>query len=238
MTHQRAPGQWHLRIKRPSLLENARLYSQAQDAAVKTERTRFARDLHDAVIQTLYAIKLHSEASRLALSAGEVDVAFQNLDELHSMAQEAVTDLRVLIYDLRPPVLEEVGLAAALKHRIEAVEARAGIQTELQVEGDSTLPPEVETELFRVAQEALTNVLKHARATRVQVQLRFEEDQVRLTIRDNGVGFNLHDIEPGKGMGLHNLNERVQRIGGTLALETSPGAGTALCVELRDINLH
>ena len=107
-------------------LENARLYSQAQDAAVKTERTRFARDLHDAVIQTLYAIKLHSEASRLALSAGEVDVAFQNLDELHSMAQEAVTDLRVLIYELRPPVLEEIGLVAALKHRIEAVEAPGG----------------------------------------------------------------------------------------------------------------
>ena len=105
------------------------------------------------------------------------------------MAQEAVIDLRVLIYELVPPVLEEIGLAAALKNRLEAVEARAGIHTELQVEGDGVVPLEVETELFRVAQEALTNVVKHSQATRVQVQLRFDEGLVLLTIRDNGVGF-------------------------------------------------
>jgi PAS domain S-box-containing protein len=217
-------------------LENAWLYRQAQDTAVSTERTRLAHDLHDSVTQALYVINLYSEASRLALTAGKVDVAFQNLDELQSMAHEAVTDLRVLIYDLRPPVLEEVGLAAAIKNRLEAVEARAGIQAEFQVEGDRVLPPEVEAELFWVAQEALTNILKHAQATRVQVELRLVEGQVHLGIRDNGTGFDLQEMEAGKGMGLPGLRERVHRIGGTLAIDTSPGAGTALVIELRRLD--
>jgi len=84
----------------------------------------------------------------------------------------------------------------------------------------------------------LTNVLKHAQATRVQVDLRFEDGLVHLAIRDNGMGFHLQEMDTGKGMGLHNLRERVQHIGGTLKLETSPGAGTAMYVELRDIDLH
>jgi len=214
-------------------IENARLYRQAQAAAVATERMRLARDLHDSVTQALYAINLYSEALRMALTAGKADVAYDNLAELQSMAQEALTDLRILIYELRPPVLEEMGLAAALKNRLEAVEARAGLQADLQVEGESSLPPDVETELFRAAQEALTNVLKHAQATRVLVELRFEESLVRLGIRDNGQGFQLHDVELGKGMGLHSLNERVQRIGGTMTLESSPGEGTALTIEIR-----
>ena len=216
-------------------MENAWRYRQAQEAAVTTERIRLARDLHDSITQALYAINLYSEASRLALSAEKFDLALQNLDELQSRVHEAMTDLRVLIYKLRPPVLEAVGLAAALKHRLEMVEERAGIQAELEVEGDSMLPPEVETELFQAAQEALTNVLKHAQATSVQVRLQFEAGLVRLTIRDNGLGFHLQDQEAGQGMGLHNLSERVQRIGGTMTLETSPGAGTALYIELRNL---
>jgi PAS domain S-box-containing protein len=218
-------------------VENARLYRQAQEAAVTAERMRIARDLHDSVTQALYAINLYGGASRLALSAGKIDMASQNLDEMQSMAQEAMVDLRVLVYELRPPVLEEIGLAAALKNRLDAVEARAGIQTELQVEGDSVLAPEVETELFRVAQEALTNILKHAQATRVQVHLRFEEGLVHLAIRDNGLGFQPQDPEAGMGMGINNLKERVQSIGGTVTLESSPGAGTALYIELRNIDL-
>jgi PAS domain S-box-containing protein len=219
-------------------IENAHLYQQAQEAAVASERMRLARDLHDSVTQALYTISLYGEAARMALTAGREETVFENLDEIQSLAREATTDLRVLIYELRPPVLSEIGLAAALKNRLEAVEARAGMEVELQVDGEGRLPLEVETELFRGAQEALTNVLKHAHASRVKVHLHLEENLVRLAIQDNGLGFDLQDAEASEGVGLQSLRERIQRIGGTLAIETAPGCGTKLLVELRNLTLR
>jgi PAS domain S-box-containing protein len=209
---------------------NARLFRQAQEAAVTTERLRLARDLHDSVAQALYTIQLFSDASNMAYSSGKVELVIQNLNEIQTIAREATTDLRVLIYELHPPILSEIGLAAALKNRIDAVELRAGIEVELLVEGHRELPPDVETDLFRIAQEALTNVLKHAQASRVTVQLILAADLVQLIIQDNGLGFDLQ--EPGKGLGLHSLRERVQRIGGSMRIETAPGQGTKVVVEL------
>jgi PAS domain S-box-containing protein len=211
---------------------NARLHRQAQEAAVASERLRLARDLHDSVAQALYTINLFGEASRMAYSAGKEDLVIKNLNEIQAIAREATTDLRVLIYELHPPVLFEIGLAAALKNRIEAVEMRAGIEAGLIVEGDRELPPDVQTDLFRIAQEALTNVLKHAQASRVQINLYLGTDRVRLIIQDNGIGFFLQEAEAGPGVGLRSLRERVQRIGGTLRIETAPGQGTKLVVEL------
>jgi signal transduction histidine kinase len=211
---------------------NARLFRQAQAAAVTSERLRLARDLHDSVAQTLYTIQLFSEASSMAYSAGKVDLVIQYLNEIQTIAREAHTDLRVLIYELHPPILSEIGLAAALKNRIEAVELRAGIDVELLVEGNRELPLDVETDLFRIAQEALTNVLKHAQASRVKVQLLLADDLVRLIIQDNGIGFDLQGPEASKGLGLHSQRERVQRMGGSIRIETAPGQGTKLVVEL------
>jgi signal transduction histidine kinase len=211
---------------------NARLFRQAQEAAVTTERLRLARDLHDLVAQALYTIKLFSEAASMAYSAGKVDLVIQNVDEIQAIAREATTDLRVLIYQLHPPLLAEIGLAAALKNRLEAVETRAWIEAELEVEGDRNLPETLETDLFRIAQEALTNVIKHAQASRVKVHLCLEENMVRLVIQDNGIGFNLLEAEASGGIGLHSLRERVQRMGGSMRIETAPGQGTKLVVEL------
>jgi len=129
-------------------------------------------------------------------------------------------------------VVTTFGLAAALKNRIEAVELRAGIEVELLVEGSRVLPLDVETDLFRIAQEALTNILKHAQASRVKVQLFLADDLVRLIIQDNGIGFDLQEPEASKGFGLHSLRERVQRMGGSMRIETAPGQGTKLVVEL------
>jgi signal transduction histidine kinase len=209
---------------------NARLFQQAQEAAVTTERLRLARDLHDSVTQALYTIQLFSEASRMAYLAGKADVVLQNLNEIQTIARDGTTDLRVLIYELHPPILSEIGLAAALKNRIEAVELRAGIEVELLVEGNRELPPDVETDLFRIAQEVLTNVLKHAQASRIKVQLSLAADLVQLIIQDDGMGFDLD--EPGKGLGLHSVRERVQRMGGSMRIETAPGQGTKVVVEL------
>ena len=213
-------------------MENARLYRQAQEAAVTSERMRLARDLHDSVTQALYAIKLYVDASRMASSAGKVALVIRNLDEIQALVREATTDLRVLIYELHPPILSEIGLAAALRNRLEAVETRSGLEVELDVVGERKLPIDVESNLFRVAQEGLHNILKHAQASRVIVHLHLEEDRILLIIQDNGIGFNLQEVENSGGLGLHSLSERVQRFGGSLRIETAPGQGTKLVIKL------
>ncbi len=116
------------------------LEEQAKEQAVAAERSRLARELHDSVTQALYSVTLYAEATRLALSAEKRDVATENLRELHNMAREAMVDMRMLIFELHPPVLEEEGLVAALQARLAAVESRARLQTEIHVEGERRLP--------------------------------------------------------------------------------------------------
>jgi signal transduction histidine kinase len=140
-------------------------------------------------------------------------------------------DMRMLIFDLHPPVLKEAGLAAALQTRLAAVESRAGLQTRLHVQGEGRLPLALEEELFWIALEAFNNVVKHAQAGQVTVHLRWDEQQVCLRITDDGVGFDLAPALEGGGMGLRGIGERVARISGELVINTSPGHGTSLRVE-------
>ena len=136
-------------------IENARLYEQAQQLAVVEERNRLARELHDSVTQALYGVTLYAEAAARLLSLGEMGMAADHLRELRDTAQEALREMRLLIFELRPPLLQEEGLVAALQARLEAVEERAGLETEFKVEGEGRLPLEIEEELYRIAQEAL-----------------------------------------------------------------------------------
>jgi PAS domain S-box-containing protein len=205
---------------------------QAREQAVAAERSRLARELHDSVTQALYSVTLYAEATRLALSAKKTGVATENLRELHNMAREAMIDMRMLIFELHPPVLEEEGLVAALQARLAAVESRARLQTEIRVEGERRLPIGIEEELFRIALEALNNVIKHAHAQRVTVALRFDEDGSCLEIIDDGVGFDLAAVEKGGGRGLLGMEERVQRIDGVLSVESVPGQGTIVRVRV------
>jgi len=213
-------------------IDNARLHQQAQEAAAMAERARLARELHDSVTQALYSVNLYADATRLALSSGKTDVAAENARQLRSLAREAMSDMRLLIFELRPSILEEAGLVGALQARLEAVEVRSGFQTAFQVEGERCLPPSVEAELYRVAQEALNNVLKHAQAKQVTVRLQFDEARLCLTIRDDGLGFDLETARQSGGLGLRSMEERVQQIGGNLILETAPGKGTTLRIEV------
>jgi signal transduction histidine kinase len=215
-----------------TMLENARLAEQARITAVDSERHRMARELHDSVTQTLYSIMLQTDATRLALSAGKIDVLEPRLKRLYEHTREAMAEMRLLIFELRPSILEEAGLVAALEARLEAVEVRSGLKVDLQVVGERRLLPEVEIELFRVAVEGLNNVLKHARARLVLLAVTFDEDTVRLTIQDDGIGFDLDAATRYGGYGLGIMAERVQQIGGELRIETAPGAGTALHVEV------
>ncbi|MGD8475105.1 MAG: PAS domain S-box protein [Anaerolineae bacterium] len=208
---------------------------QVKEKAVAAERSRLARELHDSVTQALYSVTLYAEATRLALSAGKQEVATENLRELHNMAREAMLDMRMLIFELHPPVLKEEGLIAALQARLAAVESRARLQTEIHVEGEPRLPLAVEEELFRIALEALNNVIKHANAQQVTIDLKCDSQGVCLEIVDDGVGFVPATAKETGGMGLLGIEERVQRIQGSLAIESSLGDGTTLRITVRDV---
>jgi PAS domain S-box-containing protein len=214
------------------------LEEEVKERAIATERSRLARELHDSVTQALYSVTLYAEATRLAFSANKQHVAMDNLRELHNIAREAMLDMRMLIFELHPPVLEEEGLIAALQARLAAVEGRARLDTEIRVEGERRLPLAMEEELFRIALEALNNVIKHARARQVKVNLNFESKGVCLEIMDDGVGFDPATARRSGGMGLPGIEQRVQRIQGSLAIESVPGNGTTLRVTAQDARIE
>jgi len=214
-------------------IEHARLQQQAEQLAVLAERQRLARELHDSVTQSLYSVTLYANAAALALAAGKDDVAAGYLAELQETAREGMRDMRLLIFQLHPPVLETEGLVAALQARLAAVEGRAGLQTEFRVEGERRLPIAVEEELYWIAQEALNNVRKHAVARHVTVHLHFTASTILLEVMDDGVGFDPQAVraEGRGGGGLRSIAERAGRVGGKLTHDSRPGKGTRVRVE-------
>jgi signal transduction histidine kinase len=213
-------------------IEHARLQQQAEQLAVLAERQRLARELHDSVTQSLYSVTLYANAAILALAAGKGDVTAGYLQELQETAREGMRDMRLLIFQLHPPVLEKEGLVAALQARLAAVEDRAGLQTELRVEGEQRLPIAVESELFWITQEALNNVRKHATARHVTVRLHFTAATVCLEVLDDGVGFDPQAVPAERRGGLRTIAERTARVGGVLTYESKPGEGTRVMVEV------
>jgi signal transduction histidine kinase len=216
-------------------VENARLYEQAEQSAALVERTRLARELHDSVTQSLYSVTLYAEAATRILAAGDTKTAAEHLHDLGDTAREALREMRLLIFELRPPALEKSGLVAALQARLEAVEVRGGMRTDLQVEGSQIaerLPLLVQNELYQIAREALNNALKHARAQRVQVHLRFLDTRAILEVTDDGVGFDPESSREGGGLGMESMEERAARIGANLNIRSAPGQGAKVTVEV------
>ena len=206
--------------------------ARAERLAAVEERNRLARDLHDSVTQTLYGLTLSAEAATRRLAAGSAAEAAEQVRELRETALQAQREMRLLIYQLRPPLLEQEGLAGSLRARLGAVEGRAGLATSLAVEGDGRIPIAVEDELDRIAQEALTNAVKHARASRIAVRLRLHDGRAELDVADDGVGFDPAAPRTGAGLGLRGMEERAARLGGRLAVESSPGRGTRVTAEV------
>ena len=213
-------------------VENARLYRQAEQLAVLRERERLARELHDSVTQSLYSLHLLSEAGRQLAAAGDLDRVEGYLERLGDISQQALKEMRLLVYELRPLVLKREGLVGALQQRLDAVEKRAGVDARLLVEGEVELPALVEEGLYRIAQEALNNVLKHAAATSVTVTVRSEGDHAELEIADNGTGFELDAMIDQGGMGLVSMRERVEKMGGSFAVLSAPAEGTRVRVKV------
>lgn len=212
--------------------ENARLYEQAQQLAVVRERNRLARDLHDSVTQTLYGTMLYAEAAARQIEMGQTDLVAGHLGEIRSTTQEALWEMRLLIFELRPPILENEGLAVALQARLEAVEGRVGLETEFTARGNGRLSARIEEEVYRIAQEALNNVLRHAQAKHVRVCLDDDGHRVVVEIVDDGIGFDPLAAEHCGGLGLCGMAERAARLGGELVVESEPGQGTKIRVEV------
>jgi PAS domain S-box-containing protein len=213
-------------------VENARLYEQAEQSAAIAERHRLSRELHDSVTQCLYSVTLYAEAAARLLAKGDTTTAAEHIRELRDTARDALREMRLLIFELRPPALAKIGLAAALQARLDSVEMRGGMQTQIQVDGKQNakcLSRPAEEELYHIAQEALNNVLKHSNAQHVQVHLCFSENETSLTIRDDGVGFTATAVGNG-GLGLPGLKERAEKIGASLDIRSTPGGGTEIRV--------
>ena len=228
-------------------VENAQLRQKAEDGAVMEERQRLARDLHDSVTQTLYSMVLFAEAGRDALAPDEeeddlpldpdfsgqqVERARGFLERLRETSRQALKELRLLIYELRPLVLQKEGLVGALRDRLETVERRAGVRSMLKADDGIQLPPRVEAGLYGIAQEALNNVLKHAQANQVTVRVEMGFDQLELEIGDDGCGFVYQPNRSG-GIGLASMHERTAALGGTLSIRSEMGRGTSVLVTLK-----
>jgi signal transduction histidine kinase len=209
--------------------QNIRLHEQSQQLAVLEERQRIARELHDSVSQALYGIGLGARTAR-ALLDRDPPKAAEPIDYILSLAEGGLAEMRALILELRPDSLEREGLVSVLGKQAAALRARHGLEVETALGEEPDLPFEAKEALYRVAQEALNNTVKHAQASRVAIQLRGDRNEVVLSVKDDGVGFDPRDES--HGMGLHTMRERVEKMGGVLYIESAPGQGTRMRVRL------
>jgi two-component system NarL family sensor kinase len=213
---------------------DAKLRAMAQKVvhSQEDERSRVARELHDGISQQLVSVKFVTESALLQLERGNADAA-DTLRQGIGLVQGLVRDVRRISHDLRPTLLDDVGLASALAQIAREFGERTGIQVEAQVAELPPIPEAMATAMFRVAQEALGNIEKHAGAQQVQLQLRYGARGLTLQLRDDGAGFDVAGTlrKARSGLGLTNMRERIEMLGGTFSLASTPGA-TVLTAQL------
>jgi signal transduction histidine kinase len=231
-------------------LQNAALFAETQQreklrarllqqvvTAQEQERQRIARELHDGPGQTLTALGLGLAGTATQVEHNQ-EAAARQLNDLKGLSTHALQELRDIIADLRPSVLDDLGLLPALRSQIQLLEERIDIDATLKVTGDRRrLPTEIETIIFRIIQEALTNIAKHARAGQATVQLHFNPATVEIEVKDDGRGFEpTRILRPGnnrhQGWGVLGMQERASLVGGTCTIESEPGVGTTVYVEI------
>ena len=210
-------------------VENARLYQRSRQVAILEERNRLAREIHDALAQGLTGIIVQLEAME-RLAQRRPEQALTSLQRAKDLARRSLQEARRSVWGLRPRSLEDMTLTEALQARVEALRDEGRLQASLGVSGPRRLlSPDVELNLFRIAQEGLVNIQRHARATTVHVQLDFGQAHVRLVVEDDGVGLPRPAAEGspgGDGFGLTGMRERASLLGGQMTLTSQPGQGT------------
>lgn len=211
------------------LAENVRLRQAHDQALVQEERQRIARDLHDSVTQSLYALSLGADTAADRLRRGRTDNLDVLMMQIGTAAHQALREIRLLLYELRLATPEAMPLVEALQVRLDAVERRAGIDARLEVEAGVSVPDASAHHLYWIVIEALNNSLKHAAATHVTVRLGADAEMMVLTVTDDGGGI-LSAAGATHGFGLHNMAERAAQIGGALTIGTPPGGGVEISV--------
>ena len=213
-------------------ITNARLYEQSRELSVLAERNRLALELHDAVSQRLFSLVLTAEAAGELMDRDQA-AAREQVDKLRVHAQQALDELRSLIFELRPPDVEQDGLCGALRKHVEVVRRlQPGVQIEIELDEDIGLDPARDRELLRIAQESLHNAARHAHADRIELRLERGDGRLLLEVKDDGEGFDPDDPElRSKRLGLTSMKERAERLGGRLEIRSARGAGTTVRLE-------
>jgi signal transduction histidine kinase len=206
---------------------------QVEGLAVAEERNRLARELHDSVTQIIFGMTLSAQAARILIDRNPARAAAE-LDHLQALAQNALAEMRSLIQELHPHTDTEKGLVPALRQLVAKRKSSGELTVDLQLKGDRRLSANIDAELFRIAQEALNNIVKHAQTDHAVIKLDLENaNRVFLSIEDAGVGFDPFQMGllPGH-LGLTSMQERVEALGGTLEIDSHPGKGTRLRVNI------
>jgi signal transduction histidine kinase len=213
-------------------IENARLYERSRELSVVEERNRLARDLHDAVVQTLFSVVLTADAAALLVERDPAGAKLE-LERLRVLAQDALRELRSLVFELRPADLEAEGLATTLRKHAEVLSRVHGLPVEVRIEGELDVDPAGAVAVFRIVQEALNNALRHASAGAITVSVGPRDGGLVARVTDDGSGFD--PDAPGvrgRRLGLTSMEERATALGGTLRIESAPGRGTTVLLEL------
>jgi signal transduction histidine kinase len=211
-------------------VQMARLGERAREGAILAERNRIARDIHDTLAQGFTGVVVNLEAASRTLKKQNVDVALEHIEHARGLAQRCLDEARLSVRALRPDPMQRATLIQAVQAQAARMQV-SGAQAQVSIHGNPMpLQRDVEAELLRIAQESITNVLKHARALRVDVALAYEPDALSMTVADDGIGFDPdghHD-----GFGLLGMHERAQRIGAQLTVASSAGGGTRVTARL------
>jgi signal transduction histidine kinase len=214
-------------------IEKARLYERSRELSIVEERNRLARELHDSVSQRMFGVILTAQAALTLLDRDPV-AGREQVARVRELAQEAADELRSVVFELRPPALEREGLSTALRKHVDVLRRVHGREVRLQVDGPLTaLSPEQEGHVFRIAQEALSNALRHGQADTIDVRLEGADGRVGLAVTDDGAGFDPAEGRArSRSLGLTSMEERAHAVGGRLEIRSRPGEGTEVRLEV------
>jgi signal transduction histidine kinase len=213
-------------------IENARLHERSRELSIVEERNRLARELHDSVTQQLFGVVLAAQSAEELLARGEA-AAGEELERVQALARGAMDELRSVVFELRPASLEAEGLAQVLRKHVEVLRRVSGQAIELRIAAPPPLRAEAAGQVFRIAQEALQNALRHAQAARIEVRLEDGGGRLLLTVADDGHGFDpAAPVLRSRRLGLTSMEERASELGGCLSVESQPGSGTTVRLEV------
>lgn len=224
-------ARWMIELVAPhaaGAIANARLHARSRELSVVEERTRLARELHDSVTQALFSIRL---AADTALLTADAEAVREHVEQVRELSRTALGEMRALISELRPPDIEAKGIVETLLGHAAVLRQVHGLDVQIEATLEERLDARCEAELFRLAQEALANAVRHAHASGVQVQLVNGSNTVRLTVSDDGRGFDA-SAASGRGYGLVTMRERAEALGGSLTITSAPAQGTVVSVEV------